>query len=119
MVCAGQSVFGEPALGVDRGRTAAARGGDGLPVGVVDQVAAAKTPSTDVLVVRPWTCDVAVVVELDLAADQVRAGIVADRDEHAGDGELGLFAGDGVAQAQAGDLGLALDLGDRGVGQER
>jgi len=31
--------FGEPTLGVDGSRTAGARGGDRLPVGVVDQVA--------------------------------------------------------------------------------
>src|SRR5699024_1661821 len=32
-------LLGEPALGVDRGRTTSACGGDGLPIGVVHQVA--------------------------------------------------------------------------------
>ena len=40
---------------------------------------------------------------------------MADRDEQAGDRELAGLAGDGVAQRDAAELALAVDLGDLGV----
>ncbi len=43
-------LVGQPALGVDRGRAAGARGRHGLPVVPVDDVAAAKTPGMAVRV---------------------------------------------------------------------
>ena len=58
---------------------------------------------------------VALGVELDLAGQQLRARVVADRDEQAGRVELAGLAGLGVAQGQPGELVVTVDLGDLGV----
>jgi hypothetical protein len=106
---------GEVALGVQGRRTPAAGGGDGLPVGVVDHVAAGE----DAVDVGPGALalgqDVALTVQVDLALDQVRPRVVPDRDEQPGELELALGAGDRVAQGDAGDGLVAVDGGDLGV----
>ena len=63
--------------------------------------------------------DVALVVEVDDALDQLVARVVADRDEQAGDRQLAGLAGLGVAQRDAAELGVAVDRLDRGVPGER
>src|SRR3954447_15124822 len=75
---------GEPALGVDRGGAAGAGRGDGLPVGVVDQVTAGEHAGDRGVRAGRIDPHVALVVGLDLTADQLRARVVTDRDEHAG-----------------------------------
>ena len=90
----------EVLLGVEGGRAAGARGGDRLPVVVVDEVAGRE----DALEVgagrRVVDEDVAVVVEVDLTGQQLRARVVADRDEQARDtASWRRLAGDGVGAA--------------------
>ena len=86
-------------LGVERGLAAGAGGGDGLAVGVVDEVAGGE----DAGQVGPRRLalgdDVALVVDVDLAADDLRLRLVADRDERAADLERPSLAVLGVAQA--------------------
>src|ERR1051326_7638425 len=72
----------EPALAVERGLASAAGGGDGLPVNVIDGVAAGE----DALNVRgrriPMRqCDVAALIELDLSRVRLRVRRVSDGDE--------------------------------------
>ena len=76
----------EPALGVDGGHAARAGGGDRLAVGVVLHVAAGEHAR------RCWctssraaVIEVAVVVHVEEALEQVGVGPVADGDEQAGD----------------------------------
>src|SRR4051794_15197210 len=105
--------LGEPALGVDRGRRAGAGGGDRLAVDVVDDV----TAGEDAVDVGPGrgvvNLDVALVVELQLAGEQLAPGVVADGHEQPADvQDLGgtrvdvgdLDAGNGVLPLHVGDL---------------
>ena len=63
--------------------------------------------------------EVALVVQVELALEQLGARVVADRDEQAGDRELGGLAGLEVAQRQAGELAASpVDLGDLAVPDE-
>src|SRR5690606_10902927 len=107
---------GDEALGVERGRAAGARGCHRLLVGVVDEVARGE----DALEVRARRrrvdLDVTGLVQFDLALEQLRARVVADRDEQAGDRQRAPLAGDGVGDRDTGDLAvLAEDLLDDGV----
>ena len=94
---------GQEALGVQGGGAAGAGGGDRLTVDVVDQVAGGE----DAGQVRPGAGGVhqhvAGGVQLDLAADQLRARVVADRHEQALDGQN--EDADGVARAGAAFVG--------------
>src|SRR5436305_895837 len=87
------------ALGVERAHAAGASGGDGLAVGVVDDVA----DGEDALEVGAGGAglgdDVAVLVGLDLALDDLRFRHVADRDEGVVGLDLLLLAGVDVAEA--------------------
>ena len=87
-------------LGVEGALGAGARGGDRLAVGVVDEVA----DREDAGELGPGRGlvgdDVAVLVGVDLALDQLGARAVADRDERAADREVLRLAGLGVLQAQ-------------------
>ncbi len=105
----------EVALGVEGGGTAGSGGGDGLAVGVVDHVA--RTEDTGEVGPGGGRVDaeVALVVELQLALEELRARVVAHGDEQPGDGQLAELAGDGVAQRQPVELGVAVDLGDLAV----
>ena len=106
---------GEVALGVEGRRAAGAGRGDRLPVVVVDQVAAGED-AREVGAGRGLLDeDVAVLVEVDLAGQQLGAGVVTDRDEEAGRVELALLAGLGVDQGQAGELVVAVDRLHGGV----
>ena len=111
-------MVGQPAFGVDRGRTSGAGRGDGLPVGVIHQVTGGEHTVHRGVGGPPAGLDVTLVVQVDLAADQLGARVVPDGDEHAGDGQVGLFSGDRVAQPDAADLGVTLDGGDGRVGQD-
>src|SRR3712207_6848364 len=86
---------GEPALGVDGRGRAGARGGDGLPVDVVDHVAAGEHTVDVGAGARVLDLDVALVVQLELAGEQLAARVVPDRDEQpAHRHRLGGAAGD-------------------------
>ena len=80
---------GEEALGVESGGAAGAGRGDGLAVGVVDDV----TGAEDTGQVGPGRgrldLQVALVVQVELALEELRARVVADRDEQAGDRQVG------------------------------
>src|SRR6185369_13393508 len=104
------------ALRVERGGTTGAGRGDGLPVGVIDQV----TRGEDARDVGPgaWCGDLHVpgLVQLNLVHEELAAGIVANGDEHAGGVHDPLVVGVDVAEANAGDLAVdADDLADHGV----
>src|SRR4051794_21844935 len=104
--------LGEPALGVDRGGHTGAGRGDGLAVDVVDHV----TAGEDAVDVRAGAgvlhLDVPLVVQLELAGEQLAARVVADGHEEPGDGQrLGRAAGQ-VGQLDTGHGGLAEHLGD-------
>src|SRR3954449_10740354 len=73
--------LGDVAFGVEGRRTAGAGSGDRLAVMVVDEVAAGEDAGQ--VRGRRGVCDerVALVVEIDLALDQLRAGVVPDGDE--------------------------------------
>src|SRR3712207_3109244 len=79
---------GQPALGVDGRRGAGAGRGDGLPVDVVDDV----TAGEDALDVGPGgrvlDLHVALVVQLELADEQLAARVVADGHEDTRDRQL-------------------------------
>ncbi len=100
----------EMTLGLDGRHAAAARRGDGLPVRVVLHV----TAREDTLHRGPGGVgareDVAVLVEIELTAEERGVGGVSDRDEQPGDRELGLLAVAGVTQTDAGELAVAEGL---------
>src|SRR5581483_10084852 len=89
-------VLGKPAFGVDGRRTTGAGGGDRLPVYPVDQVAGGKHPIDAGIGGRRSHLDVAVVVGVHLAADQLATRIVPDGHKHPGD-----VQGRAVRQRQA------------------
>src|ERR1700760_4255010 len=101
-------VLRQPPLRVDRGRTAAPRRGDGLPVYMVDHVSAGE----DALDRGPGgpALDIQVALGADgkLPGEQFAARLVADRDEHAANREHGLLAGVDVPHSQPGELPFAL-----------
>jgi hypothetical protein len=106
---------GDVALGVEGGGTAGAGRGDGLPVVVVDEVAAREDAGQ--VGVRGGVPHehVPVVVEVDLTGQQLRARVVADGDEQPGDLQRPGLAADGVAQRERLQPVLPVDLGDLGV----
>ena len=91
----------EPTFGVDRSHASRSRGGDGLAVGVVLDVAAGEH-SGDVGSARARFGD-------EISGEERGVRLVPDGDEHPGDGEIGLGAGDGVGESDAFDAGLADD----------
>src|SRR3712207_5169353 len=103
---------GQPALGVDGRRGAGAGRGDGLPVDVVDDV----TAGEDAFDVGPGgrvlDLHVALVVQLELADEQLAARVVADSHEDTRDRQLLGGAGADVGQLDAGDGLVAQDVGD-------
>src|ERR1700754_2121443 len=72
----GRGGFGQPAFGVDGRRTAGARSGDGLSVRVVAEVACGEHALDGGRGGAMFHRDVAVGVQFDLAADQIRARVV-------------------------------------------
>ena len=76
---------GEEPLSVERGGTASASRRHGLPVGVIDQITAGKYAWKVGLGTATLHQHIAFVVKVDLATNQRRARVVADRDEQAGD----------------------------------
>src|SRR5512143_1958091 len=93
-------------LGVEGALAPRTSGGDGLPVGVVDEVADRKDPAE----ARPGRGllddHVALLVQLDLSLDQLRARPVPDRNEGLAAIEFPLLAGLGVLEAAPGDLAV-------------
>ena len=78
---------GEVALGVEGGRATGPGRGDRLPVDVVDEVAAGEDTLEVGLLAAPVDEDVPLVVEVDLAGEQLRPRVVTDRDEEPGGGQ--------------------------------
>src|SRR5206468_2807902 len=96
------AVLGEPALGVQGGHAAGAGGGDGLAVVVVGDVAGGEDafdagPGAGRL--RPD--DVALVVDLELAAEEGGVGGVADGQEDAAGADAGGQGRDGLVSESA------------------
>src|SRR5215468_9966955 len=108
----------QPPFGVDRGRTAGARRGDGLPVGPVHNVTAGEDSLDRGARARLVDEQVAVGVGGELAGVQLAARRVADGDEYAADRQHLLLAGADVLDPQSGELALADHLDDLGVTQE-
>src|SRR5215218_2203665 len=79
--------LGQPALGIDRRGRAGAGRGDRLAVDVVDDVAAGEHTVDVGARGRVLDLHVALVVQLELAGEQLAARVVADGDEHAADVE--------------------------------
>src|SRR3954454_4537776 len=104
--------LGQPALGVDRRGGTGARRGDRLAVDVVDDVTAGEDAVDVGARRRVLHLDVAGVVELELAGEQLAARVVADRHEHPADRELLGRAAPDVGQPDAGDCVAAEDVGD-------
>src|SRR4051812_13996823 len=104
--------LGEPALGVDRRGGAGARRGDRLPVDVVDDVATGEHAVDVGAGGGVVDHDVALVVQLQLADEQLGARVVPDRHEDAADRQLLGRAGLDVGQLDAGDGGVAAHVGD-------
>src|SRR5215210_9033900 len=103
---------GKPALGVDRRGRARSRRGDGLAVDVVHDVAAGEDAVDVGAGAGVLDLDVALVVQLELAGEQLAAGVVADRHEQPAHGQ-----GLGAAARHVGELhgvhgALAQDVGD-------
>ncbi len=99
-------------LDVDGRDTAGTGGGDGLAVGRVDDVAGGEDTLDAGLRGPALDGDGALRGEIQLALDQVSAGIVADRDEDAGHGQLGLGAVQQVLHPESGDLVATEDILD-------
>src|SRR5688572_4814497 len=103
---------GEPALGVDRrGRTGAGRG-DGLAVDVVDDVAAGEDAVDVGAGGRVLHLHVALVIQLQLADEQLGARVVADGHEQAGHRQRLGRPGVRVGELDRRDGAVAVDLGD-------
>src|SRR3954452_14232933 len=81
---------GDVALGVERGRTAGTGGGDRLPIGVVHDVASREDTGEVGRSTRSLDLDVTLVIQLDLAPEELTARVVPDRDEDTGHAEGGL-----------------------------
>src|SRR5882672_4019682 len=112
------AVLGQPALGVDRGRTSGAGRGHRLAVGVVHQVACGEhTVQVRVAGAAPLRVGhhITLVVHIDLTAHQRTAWVVADRYEHAGHREGRGLAGHRVTQRDTAHRALPQHLGDQRV----
>src|SRR3712207_2024642 len=104
--------LGEPALGVDRGGRTGAGRGDRLPVDVVDDVAAGEDTVDVGAGRRVLDLHVALVVQLELAREELAARVVADGHEQAGHGQLLGGAVLDVGDLDGGDGLVAEDVGD-------
>src|SRR4051812_36928255 len=93
-------------LGVEGALGPAAGGGDRLAVGVIDEVADREDAGE--LGLRRGLLDdhVALVVQLDLALDQLRARAMPDGHERAADLDVALLAGLRVLEADLADLAV-------------
>ncbi|VXB86091.1 hypothetical protein BACI9J_570002 [Bacillus altitudinis] len=110
--------LGEVLLGVERGDRTRTGGRDGLAVGRVDDVTGGEDTRQVGLRRAALDSDRALGRDVDLAVDQVRARVVADRDEQAVQCELGLLTRHGVREGDALDRGVTRDAGDRLVPRE-
>src|ERR1700727_3450926 len=90
-------VPGEDPLRFDRGHAARARGGDGLPVVVILYVAR-REDTRDIRLGSVMGEEEAVVVNIELAFEHFRIGVVADRHENTGSFQLVSFSGFNIAQ---------------------
>src|SRR5690606_20175347 len=92
---------------------------DRLAVGVVDHVTGTEDAGKARAGRRRLDLQVALLVELQLALDQLGARVVPDGDEQARHRQVRQLARLDVAQLQTGELLVALDLGDLAVPDER
>ena len=106
------------------GHATGAGRGDGLAVLAILDVAAGVDAGKDLAVEGAVDIvlgeDIAVFVEIHEAGEGAGVGDVADAEEHEGDGQGGLLAGDAVLEAEAFDI-LLFDpenLFDEGIGAE-
>src|SRR5262245_9211160 len=106
-------------LGIERGHTARAGGGDRLAVDVILHVASRKHAGHARLraVLR---LDVAVGVQIDLPDEQRGVRCVPDGDEHAVERQFAQVSGLQISNDNAGDLALVavFDLSDLGIPDE-
>ncbi|EMF27163.1 sugar ABC transporter ATPase [Streptomyces gancidicus BKS 13-15] len=110
---------GEEALRVEGCRTAGTGRGDRLAVGVVHHVTG-REDARDVGARRGCVdLQVALLVQLQLALEELGARVVTDRDEQAGHRQVGEFTRLDVAQLETRELLVTLDLGDLAVPDER
>ena len=112
----GLLVRGEVALGVEGGGAAGARGGDRLAVGVVDEVAGREDSRHRRAGAGRVDQHIALIVERNLALDELGARVVTDGDEQAGDGQFAGHPGGGVLEDDPGDLRVAQDIAVVGGG---
>ena len=91
---------GEVVLDIERGDGSAAGGRDGLAIGRVDDVAGGEDAGHGRARRAPVDPDGALGGEIELAVHEVRARVVADRDEHALERELARRAVDRRASAR-------------------
>ena len=114
----GVAQSGEVVLHVERGDRAAAGGGDGLAVGRVDDVAGREHARHRGARRAPVDPHGAVLGDVELVVHEVRARVVADRDENARDREFPGGSVDGVAQQQARHRVVADHVDDLAVPDE-
>src|SRR5439155_16115633 len=107
----GDSLGLEPALGVDRGLAAVTRGGDCLAVAVIVDVAGDEH-ALDLRAGLVANEEVALLVDLEPIAEDLRVRPIADRDEQALHVDVPNLVGRRVAEPQPGDLRVAQDLLD-------
>src|SRR6478735_7385996 len=105
----------EEALCVQGCRATGAGSRDGLSVRVVDDVASAEDARQVGAGRGGFDLEVALVVEIELALEELRAGVVADGDEQTRHRKLGRLTGLGVAQGEAGELLVPVDRGHLAV----
>src|SRR5262245_38924049 len=106
---------GEEAFDVEGGGTAGACSGDGLAIGVVDEVSTGEDAGHTGGRAAAADLDVAIRVEIHLPLDELAARVVADGDEQPGDRQPAGLAGDGVAHRHAGEPVLAVEGFDLAV----
>src|SRR5690606_5210654 len=87
----GRFLFGQPAFRVDGSRAAGTGRGDRLPVGAVNQVPRCEHTRNAGAGGGVLDLHVALVVDVELVADQLAPRVVADGDEQPGDVQLGFL----------------------------
>src|SRR5664279_2419870 len=105
----------QPTLRVERCGTPRAGGSDRLSVGVVDHITTGEHAGHTGPGGRRRHHDVPLRVDLELVGDELAARVVADGEEHPGDGQPGRLPGAQVANLQPGYRVLSEDVEHLGV----
>src|SRR5258706_12006820 len=108
----------EVALGLERRHTSGAGRGDRLPVNVVLHVAGRENPGPRGHGRAGPGHDVAALVEVELAGEELGVRVVPDRHEQARHRKLGVGAGLDITELQRLDATAALHARDRAVPEE-